>query len=146
MEEELTESGQDQESVQTSSTPTPSETTESQSVSSPDRDTGSSTPSALSDPIDAGPSEENHKTKDAGNNTGSNTAAESKRTDNDVDEGVDLQGKFVQIHQRNSGMCHLLFIVYCHFCHTHKIEKINKKKIRQGSPRNPIRLMNRTIF
>ena len=38
-----------------------------------------------------------------------------------------------------------LFIVYCHFCHTHKIEKL-KKKIRQGSPRKPIRLMNRTTF
>ena len=102
MEEELTESGQDQESVQTSSIPTPSETTESQSVSSPDRDTGSSTPSTLSDPIDAGSSEQNLETKDA-SNTDSNTAAESKRTDNDVDEGVDLQGKFVKIHQRNSG-------------------------------------------
>ena len=105
MEEELTESGQDQESVQTSSTPTPSETTESQSVSSPDRDTGSSTPSTLSDPIDAGSSEQNHETKDA-SNADSSTAAESKRTDNDVDEGVDLQGKFVKIHQRNSGTCH----------------------------------------
>ncbi|KAM7451901.1 Brefeldin A-inhibited guanine nucleotide-exchange protein 1 [Porites harrisoni] len=90
VEEELTESGQDQESVQTSSTPTPSETTEMQSVSSPDRDTGSSTPSTLSDPIDAGSSEQNHETKDA-SNTDSSTAAESKRTDNDVDEGVDLQ-------------------------------------------------------
>lgn len=89
-EEESRESAQDPETVQTTSTPTPSETTDPQSASPPDRDTDSSAASTMSDPIDTGSSEGSHESKDVNNKNG-RTEAESNRTENDVDEGVDLQ-------------------------------------------------------
>ena len=46
----------------------------------------------MSDPIDTGSSEGSHESKDVNNKNG-RTEAESNRTENDVDEGVDLQGK-----------------------------------------------------
>lgn len=76
---------EDTESVQTASTPTPSETTEPQS---PDR--LSTVSSNLENPA-TDSVVENYESKSANTDSG-RTEEESNRTD-DMDEGVDLQGK-----------------------------------------------------
>lgn len=78
--------------MQTTSTPTPSETTEPQSASPPDRESGVSTASTTSDPLDTRSSGGSSETK-TDNDDSSRAEGEDHRTDNDVDEGVDLQGK-----------------------------------------------------
>ena len=90
--EESQESEPDTESVQTSSTPTPSETTESQSASPPERESGISMASSAPDSLDTGSLGGTHESKNE-NGDGTRMEGESNRTDNDVDEGVDLQGK-----------------------------------------------------
>lgn len=92
---------EDTESVQTASTPTPSETTEPQSL-----DRLSTVSSNLDNPA-TDSVVENYESKGANTDSG-RTEEESNRTD-DMDEGVDLQGK------KHNGKClrflELLFIV-----------------------------------
>ena len=84
-EEEAKETEPEAEAVQTTSTPTPSETTEPESA---DR---LSTVSSNTNNPDTDPVEEGHEPKSASNDN-NRTEEENNRTDNDVDEGVDLQG------------------------------------------------------
>lgn len=101
-EEESKETEPEAEAVQTTSTPTPSETTEPESL-----DRVSTNP-------DADPVVEGHEPKSASsdNNT---TEEENNRTDNDVDEGVDLQGTVnsvnaftVYFRQQQTNVCFIL--------------------------------------
>ena len=87
----MKESELNQETVQTTSTPTPSETTELQSAPLSDGESGISTPSTVSEPVDTGSARDSYGSKNE-NNDDSRTEGVGNRTDNDVDEGVDLQG------------------------------------------------------
>ena len=78
--------------VQTSSTPTSSETTEVQPASPPDRESDISAESTASDTVDTGSAVESQEPKNEDDDiTGSE--GDNNKTDNDVDEGVDLQGR-----------------------------------------------------
>lgn len=84
-EEESTEADSDTTSVQTASTPTPSETTEPQS---PDR--GAAVSSNSDNPATDSAAED--REPKSANTDNDRTEEESNQTD-EVDEGVDLQGK-----------------------------------------------------
>lgn len=85
----MKESGPNPVTVQTSSTPTPSETTEVQPPSPPEREPDMST---AFDAVDTGSAVERQEAKNEDNNI-SGLEGDNNKTDNDVDEGVDLQGR-----------------------------------------------------
>lgn len=89
-EEELKESGPNPVTVQTSSTPTPSETTEVQPPSPPEREPDMSTESTAFDAVDTGSAVESQEAKNEDDNI-SGLEGDNNKADNDVDEGVDLQ-------------------------------------------------------
>ena len=91
-EEELKESGPNPVTVQTSSTPTPSETTEVQPPSPPEREPDMSTESTAFDAVDTGSAVESQEAKNEDDNI-SGLEGDNNKADNDVDEGVDLQGR-----------------------------------------------------
>jgi len=102
--------------LQTTSTPTPSETTEEQSASPPDRESGVSTASTTSDPLDTGSSGGSDEPSKENNDDGSRTEGDGNRADNDVDEGVDLQGKVLISLENQSTLCiHVRMKVIFHF-------------------------------
>ena len=88
----MKESGPNSVTVQTSSTPTPSETTEVQPPSPPERESDVSTESTAFDAVDTGSAVESQEAKNEDNNI-SGLEGDNNKTDNDVDEGVDLQGR-----------------------------------------------------
>lgn len=89
-EEELKESESNPVAVQTSSTPTQSETTELPSTSLPGKESGVVTESTSCEALDTESSVESHEPKND-NDDVRRTEGQSNRTDNEVDEGVDLQ-------------------------------------------------------
>ena len=86
--------------VQTSSTPTQSETTELPSTSLPGKESGVVTESTSCEALDTESSVESHEPKND-NDDVRRTEGQSNRTDNEVDEGVDLQGTAGHVNKSN---------------------------------------------